>query len=45
MKNIENILIVTNEGYVYLRHHLKEVTLYPQILVRTTFKLFEPNIR
>jgi hypothetical protein len=29
MKDIENILIETKKGNVYLGHHLKEVILYP----------------
>ncbi len=45
MKDIENILAETKKKNVYLRHQLKEVTLYPWILVRIAFKLLELSIR
>jgi hypothetical protein len=45
MKDIENILAETKKKNVYLRHQLKEVTLYPRILVRIAFKLLELSIR
>jgi len=45
MKDIENILAETKKRNVYLRHQLKEVMLYPQILVRIAFKLLKLSIR
>jgi hypothetical protein len=45
MKDIKNILAETKKRNVYLRHQLKEVTLYPRILVRIAFKLLKLSIR